>query len=274
MHIDMLSSEHRRLIGNTSVGGSKDHLEKIHRFFLSSLFMKPYPTMNYPIPSEYIDKLLDAVDKILNEEETFVKIRAPVKIFGDLHGQVQELNRFFDSFGAPCDEPPDGDIEYCNYIFLGDYVDRGTKSVETILMLLALKLKYPESVYLLRGSHEDKQINRAMGFGDECAAKFKENIDDPRSFFSRVNKIFEKLPLAALVEENIFCCHGGIGHTLKNIYELEQINKPYRISLEPRTRQEKIAYELLWSDPCQKGEAEFAPNFEHDYLRTKNVTVS
>jgi protein phosphatase len=116
-----------------------------------------------------------------------MQIRAPVKIFGDIHGQINELNRFFDNFGAPAD---DGDIEYNNYIFLGDYVDRGTRSVETILLLFALKLKYPENIYLLRGSHEDKQINRAMGFGDECAQKFKENIDDPRSFFSRVNRIF------------------------------------------------------------------------------------
>lgn len=88
------------------------------------------------------------------------------------------------------------------------------------MLLLALKLKYPENVVLLRGAHEERQVNKWMGFGDECAAKFKENIEDPQSFFSRVNRIFEKLPLAALVEDSIFCCHGGIGHTLKSVYEL------------------------------------------------------
>ena len=113
-----------------------------------------------------------------------------------------------------------------------------------------------------------------MGFGDECAMKFKENIDDPRSFFSRVNRIFEKLPLAALVEDNIFCCHGGIGHTLRSVFDLEQISKPIRVTLEPRTKQEKVIYELLWTDPCQRGEPEYTPNLEHDYFRNKTVPMS
>ena len=117
------------------------------------------------------------------------QIRAPVKVFGDLHGQINDLNRFFDEFMGPEDDP-NGDIESTNYLFLGDYVDRGTKNLETILLLFSLKIKYPESVYLLRGPHEDKTINRSMGFGDECQAKLKENIDDPGSFFQRCNKIF------------------------------------------------------------------------------------
>lgn len=90
-----------------------------------------------------------------------------------------------------------------------------------------------------------------MGFGDECSAKFKENIDDPYSFFSRVNRIFEKMPIAALVEESIFCTHGGIGQSIKSIYELDKIDRPIRINYEPKTKNDKIIYELLWSDPCR-----------------------
>lgn len=65
--------------------------------------------------------------------------------------------------------------------------------METILLLFALKIKFPENIVLLRGSHEDRQVNRVLGFGDECAAKFKENLDDQYSFFSRINRLFEKL---------------------------------------------------------------------------------
>lgn len=89
-----------------------------------------------------------------------------MKIFGDIHGQIHELNRFFETFGSPSDEPPNGDIEYTNYLFLGDYIDRGSKSIETLLLLFSLKVKYPENVIMLRGAHEDRLINRSMGFGD------------------------------------------------------------------------------------------------------------
>lgn len=146
------------------------------------------------------------------------------------------MNRLFDAFGAPSDELQNGDIESTNYLFLGDYVDKGSKSVETILLLFALKIKFPENIILLRGSHEDRQVNRILGFGDECAAKFKENIDDQYSFFSRVNRLFEKMPIAALIEENIFCSHGGIGHTLKNVLEIEKIDRPLKINYDPKTK--------------------------------------
>lgn len=68
-----------------------------------------------------------------------------------------------------------------------------------MLLLFALKLKYPENVHLLRGSHEDLMINKYMGFGDECATKLNQNIDTPNSCFLAINKVFQKLPLAAIV---------------------------------------------------------------------------
>ena len=112
-----------------------------------------------------------------------------------------------------------------------------------------------------------------MGFGDECAAKFKENIDDSYSFFNRVNKIFEKLPIAAVIEDNIFCCHGGIGNTLKSVYEIEKIERPLKVNYDPKTKTDKIVYELLWTGPCRNGEPEFVPNLEHDYFLTKAVPI-
>ena len=96
-----------------------------------------------------------------------VEMRPGVKIFGSLHGQYQELMRFFNEFGTPDNDPQvkNGDIESCDYVFLGNYIDRGKNSLEVICILLALKLKFPESIYLLRGAHEDKQVNQDEGIG-------------------------------------------------------------------------------------------------------------
>ena len=76
---------------------------------------------------------------------------APVKIFGDLHGQFLDLMRLFDEYGSPSTA---GDITYIDYLFLGDYVDRGAHSLETICLLLALKIEHPKAVHLIRGNHE------------------------------------------------------------------------------------------------------------------------
>ena len=91
--------------------------------------------------------------QVLGTQPMVLKVDAPVKVFGDVHGQYQDLMRFFDLWGTP-DE--NGDIESHDYLFLGDYVDRGNHSLETICLLMALKCKYPDKIHLLRGNHEDK----------------------------------------------------------------------------------------------------------------------
>jgi hypothetical protein len=91
--------------------------------------------------------------------------------------------RFFDHFKAPYDNLFNGDIDSYDYLFLGGYVDRGTRSLETILLLLALKLKNPDQIHMLRGHHEDKKINKIYGFADECHLKFNEDIMDPGSVY-------------------------------------------------------------------------------------------
>jgi hypothetical protein len=79
------------------------------------------------------------------------QLSAPIKLFGDLHGQFGDLMRLFEEYGQPSTA---GDITYIDYLFLGDYVDRGAFSLETICLLLALKLEHPKNVHLIRGNHE------------------------------------------------------------------------------------------------------------------------
>lgn len=125
--------------------------------------------------------------------------------------------RFFDLFGAPCNPEESGYADNYSYVFLGDYVDRGNHSLETITLLMALKVKFPDSIFLLRGNHEDIWINKNFGFSDECEKRLSENTDFPESVFSKINNFFEYLPLAALIDDTILCIHGGIGSTLTSV---------------------------------------------------------
>ena len=110
-----------------------------------------------------------------------------------------------------------GDIESYDYLFLGDYVDRGAHSLETVCLLMALKVKFPDKIHLLRGNHEDKWINNAFGFAEECSSRLGEEPADVDSVFNKINDLFDWLPLAAVIDDRIVCLHGGIGSTLLSL---------------------------------------------------------
>jgi protein phosphatase len=99
-----------------------------------------------------------------------LRLRPPTKIFGSIHGQYGDLMRMFAQYGAPNESAEDYvcDMEGLDYLFLGNYVDRGKFSLEVICLLFTLKIKFPFQIHLLRGAHEDIRINRAYGFAEEC----------------------------------------------------------------------------------------------------------
>ena len=144
----------------------------LHQIFLNHL-LRPQDWLNdveYPgyfaFRAQNIIALVDEAIAILKTQSTLTRIDTPlVKVFGDIHGQYQDIMRFFHLWGSP---DAASDVEPYEYLFLGDYVDRGNHSLETICMLIALKIKYPERIHLIRGNHEDRRTNSGFGFFDEC----------------------------------------------------------------------------------------------------------
>jgi serine/threonine-protein phosphatase PP1 catalytic subunit len=151
---------------------------------------------------------------IFMKQPILLELQAPIKICGDVHGQYYDLLRLFE-YG---NFPPDS-----NYLFLGDYVDRGKQSLETICLLLAYKIKYPENFFLLRGNHESASINRIYGFYDECKRRYSIKV------WKTFTDCFNCLPIAAIIDEKIFCMHGGLSPDLQ---AMDQIRRIMRYALQ------------------------------------------
>ncbi|KFY29168.1 hypothetical protein V491_00166 [Pseudogymnoascus sp. VKM F-3775] len=166
--------------------------------------------------------------EILISQPILLELEAPVKICGDVHGQYYDLLRIFEYGGFPPE---------ANYLFLGDYVDRGKQSLETICLVLAYKIKYPENFFILRGNHECASINRIYGFYDECKRRY--NIKLWKIF----TDCFNCLPIAAIIDEKIFTMHGGLSPDLNSIEQIRRVMRPTDI---PDCG---LLCDLLWSDP-------------------------
>ncbi|PKA46103.1 Serine/threonine-protein phosphatase PP1 [Apostasia shenzhenica] len=165
---------------------------------------------------------------IFLQQPNLLELEAPIKICGDIHGQYSDLLRLFEYGGFPPE---------ANYLFLGDYVDRGKQSLETICLLLAYKIKYPENFFLLRGNHECASINRIYGFYDECKRRFNVRL------WKVFTDCFNCLPVAALIDDKILCMHGGLSPDLSNLVQIKSLSRPSDV---PDTG---LLCDLLWSDP-------------------------
>lgn len=167
--------------------------------------------------------------EVLLSQPALLELDAPVKIVGDVHGQYTDLIRMFEMCGFP---------PMANYLFLGDYVDRGKQSLETILLLLCYKLKFPENFFLLRGNHECANVTRVYGFYDEC--KRRCNVKIWKTFID----CFNTLPIAAIVAGKIFCVHGGLSPALSHMDDIRNIARPTDVP------DYGLLNDLLWSDPA------------------------
>ncbi len=185
-----------------------------------------------PLTESEVKTLCEQAKDILVDESNVQPVRAPVTICGDVHGQLHDLVELFKIGGMAPDT---------NYLFMGDYVDRGYYSVETVSLLLCLKTRYPDRVHLLRGNHESRQITQVYGFYDECVRKYGSG-----NVWKLFTDLFDYLPLTAVVEDQIFCLHGGLSpsvDTFDHIRELDRVQEPPH---------EGPMCDLLWSDPDER----------------------
>jgi serine/threonine-protein phosphatase PP1 catalytic subunit len=182
--------------------------------------------------------LCDRGIQALARDPLVLRLDAPITLCGDIHGQYCDLLRLFRLGGRP---------PATRYLFLGDYVDRGANSVECFALLLALKVRFPASVWLLRGNHETPGISQMYGFFAECALRYGQAL------WGRFVEVFRWLPLAAVVGGRIFCVHGGLSPGVAEVRQLEALRRPIDIPPEgPLT-------DLLWADPSP-AHAGFAPS--------------
>ncbi|KPP62236.1 serine/threonine-protein phosphatase PP1-alpha catalytic subunit-like [Scleropages formosus] len=237
------------------------------------------PGKNVQLTENEIRGLCLKSREIFLSQPILLELEAPLKICGDVHGQYYDLLRLFEYGGFPPES---------NYLFLGDYVDRGKQSLETICLLLAYKVKYPENFFLLRGNHECASINRIYGFYDECkrrrlAAALSHSVEmrigcvtmpvgavhsrhagGKRRYNIKLWKTFTDcfncLPVAAIVDEKIFCCHGvmvagcgarwlmallppGLSPDLQSMEQVRRVMRPTDVP------DQGLLCDLLWADP-------------------------
>jgi len=172
--------------------------------------------------------LCSAARETFLSQSALIELEAPLKICGDVHGQFHDLLRLFEYGGFP---------PQSNYLFLGDYVDRGKQSLEVITLLFSYKVKFPENFFLLRGNHECASITRIYGFYDECKRRY--NIKLWKQFCD----VFNCLPVCALVDEKIICMHGGLSPEITNMDQVRRLVRPTDV---PDTG---LICDLLWADP-------------------------
>lgn len=203
------------------------HLERSEAKDLDALIEKLYACEM--LMEKNVLALCTRAKDIFMTEENVKRVDTPVTVCGDIHGQHFDLMEMFRVGGR---------IPSTNYLFLGDYVDRGYYSVETITLLIALKVRYPSRITILRGNHESRTVTQVYGFYDECLRKYKN-----QNVFNYFTDMFDYLPIAALIENRIYCVHGGLSPVLKKLDQVRGIARRQEIP------HQGPLCDIVWSDP-------------------------
>mmetsp|Transcript_15051 Transcript_15051/g.31958 ORF Transcript_15051/g.31958 Transcript_15051/m.31958 type:complete len:660 (+) Transcript_15051:209-2188(+) len=231
---------------------------------IQDMFRSPNEHVGYLKSEQFAKDLLKLNKKvkiILEDEPRCVFLQSPAYVFGDIHGNLEDLHFFSDNvwnLGMA--------LTAGNFVFLGDYVDRGMSCLEVVAYLLAMKLMLPQKVFLLRGNHETRDVNGweehygARSFIYQCRERFGDDLG--YKVWEMTNSTFDRMPLAAVIDQDIFCVHGGIprpvsdssmeGGRIKDILNVNKvagINPPYEHEDDDY---QQVASDCIWSDPASE----------------------
>lgn len=183
------------------------------------------------VPQSLMETICDRCAQLFRKEPVVLNLPHDIVIVGDIHGHILDLFRILNCFGFPPKQ---------KYLFLGDIVDRGEFSTETITLVYLMKVLWPEHVFLLRGNHEFSEMCQRCGFSAELYSIYASG-----SLESTFHCAFSWTPLAAVIDNTILCIHGGIGPEFKRVDQLKDSPRPlYDFDREPATT-------VLWSDPMK-----------------------
>jgi len=173
-------------------------------------------------------KIVVAASKLFEEEPNLIRLRDPISVCGDVHGQFFDLIRLMETAGKP---------KNTKYLFLGDYVDRGQFSTEVVFYLFAHKITYHKTFFMIRGNHECRHLTEFFNFREECMYKYDLEVYD------EIMLAFDNLPIAATINHKFFCVHGGLSPDISTLQDIMEIDR------KRETPREGPFCDLLWADP-------------------------
>lgn len=188
------------------------------------------------VPASTICALCAKVKEQFSQEPSVLELETPIIAVGDLHGHLLDLYRILQKCGVPGKNPT------VKYLFLGDIVDRGEFSLETITLIYLMKALYPKQIYIIRGNHEFEALCEKYGFYHEVTTEY---LDD-KSVYPAFISSFAHMPIGAVVDEVSVCLHGGIGPLAQSINVINGIRRPVDNFQSP------LLASILWSDPCEQ----------------------
>lgn len=215
------------------------------------------------LKEDQLIRIIEMADEIMTKEPNMLNVDVPATVVGDIHGQFYDLLGMFEMCGDPSDT---------QYLFLGDYVDRGDRSIEVLILLYAMKVNYPTNVWLLRGNHESKRMTAYFTFQKECLCRYSSNL------YSKSIKSFRSLPLCAVLNKQFFCVHAGIS---SDLWDLEDVNTKIN-RFRDDFPSKGLFCDLMWSDPYDEYDEEnnnaddddFEDLFSFNYERRCSVFYS